>query len=36
MTTSDHDQLDQSGIPLEKVEQISRYGADFIELEKIG
>ena len=29
-------QLDQSGIPLEKIEQISRYQADFIELEKIG
>jgi serine/threonine protein kinase len=28
--------LDQSGIPLEKVEQVSRYYTDFIELEKIG
>lgn len=28
--------LDQSGLPLEKVEQVSRYQTDFIELEKIG
>ena len=36
IATNENDQLDLSGIPLEKVEKISRYRADFIELEKIG